>query len=769
MQNTKMYTPAKQTKKTTGVLNNSSPRSMNNSVSGVPSSILVGGRNSILKRLERGHNRTPRKTARMLGSDGKEINPLAMFQAELGVVPSSAGRFFLGETFFSSGSDHMKSTSSFTVHSSSSFVGSSLQSNMSAIASLTNESEDSSQKLDIPINPPEVLKENDNIEQTVTEEMLDEVAEICLTETDTISLLDIPSSIFVTEDADDAGVIKEKNNQYAELCKNRIGNDNYLEESAQTFSGAPKDKHTQSDKIAKEDKGMIATTWDIYDSFFDQNKSPDNDKDDYTESSVGTSKDQEKSGEKSGSSSSYTVATDSTDRGSLFELEMCGRSLNTELDPQLILSESFRHSLFVMERIVVGKIFQPKLAAYRQLPILKDPDSTAKPGTEEQSEEGEESASSPSLEYLWAFSCELTKGCNITSMAWNKINPNILAVAYGDFDLSNCKPSLICCWSLKNPMWPERVFHCDSWVTSLDFSAINPSQLAVGMYDGTLAIYDVQRQNNNARIADSSKCSERHLHPVWQVNWIKEETLFLREGGAEALISVSADGRITMWSLLNNGLGGRDLMELKSTQNTKKKRKAAGTKTKTECFLSVLTRGLCLDIHPTDSCIYLVGTSEGLIHKCSLSNSQNVLETYQKDLCPVNHIEWSPFSSDVFLSCSSDQIQLWKQDYFTPVFSFTSTQEVVKTIRWSPNWPTIFAAIIGRQLEIWDLDSNILAPTIVHHAAPGVKLMSLLFTTGTDCVFLGDSDGQITVYQLKNLSVGKGEKVETLDDVIQHI
>lgn len=55
--------------------------------------------------------------------------------------------------------------------------------------------------------------------------------------------------------------------------------------------------------------GMIATTWDIYDSFFDQNKSPDNDKDDYTESSVGTSKDQEKSGEKSGSSSSYTVAT----------------------------------------------------------------------------------------------------------------------------------------------------------------------------------------------------------------------------------------------------------------------------------------------------------------------------------------------------------------------------------------------------------------------------------------------------------------------------
>lgn len=43
-----------------------------------------------------------------------------------------------------------------------------------------------------------------------------------------------------------------------------------------------------------------------------------------------------------------------------------------------------------------------------------------KPATEEQSEEGDEGSSAPTLERLWAFSCELTKGRNITSMAWNK-------------------------------------------------------------------------------------------------------------------------------------------------------------------------------------------------------------------------------------------------------------------------------------------------------------------------------------------------------------
>lgn len=53
----------------------------------------------------------------------------------------------------------------------------------------------------------EVLMKRDNVKQHVTEEMLDEIVEICLSETDTISLLDIPST-FVSEDTNDAEAIK---------------------------------------------------------------------------------------------------------------------------------------------------------------------------------------------------------------------------------------------------------------------------------------------------------------------------------------------------------------------------------------------------------------------------------------------------------------------------------------------------------------------------------------------------------------------------------
>lgn len=61
----------------------------------------------------------------------------------------------------------------------------------------------------------------------------------------------------------------------------------------------------------------------------------------------------------------------------------------------------------------------------------------------------------------------------------------------------------LCCCHVSPLQWPERVIHCDSAVTSLDFSANNPSQLAVGMQDGSIAIHSVQSQDKNTRVISS--------------------------------------------------------------------------------------------------------------------------------------------------------------------------------------------------------------------------------------------------------------------------
>ncbi|KAL7402638.1 hypothetical protein ABVT39_017820 [Epinephelus coioides] len=712
--------------------------------------------------LDTSTSKASRREVKVLDNDGKNVTPQPLYHAEPRDMPSKPGRLFLHEISPGSGSDHWNTNSSSSTPFCSSFMGSTLLSKFSTTTSLTKETEDSVPKPDIPINPPalsEVPMKRDSVQQHVTEEMLDEEMEICLTETDTISLLDIPNTS-VSEDADDAEDIQETNIRYAALCKNKMGNDKYVAHSMQTFTGAPKSKETQTDTLSMTNEGTIVTIWDIHDSFCGQNETQnESEMADSPESTVNTSKCQEKRGERSSSA----VSTDKSSTMSLLlEKELSGSSIDAESDPQLIMmSESFQHSLLVMERSIVANIFQPKLAAYRQLPILKDSDSAVKPRTKDQSRKVEESSLSPTLERLWAFSCELTRGCNITSMAWNKKNQDLLAVGYGSYDSKNQTPGLVCSWSLKNPTWPERVFHCHSCVTALDYSDNSPGQLAVGMYDGTVAIYDIQSRTTPC-IANSSECYKKHLHPVWQVKWITpcQKTLL---SGEEALVSLSADSRIAKWILSGNGLDCIDLLKLKKTHNCKQK----AEENKTELSLSATTSGLCLDFHPTASSIYLVGTLDGLICKGSISNSQHFLDTYRKHALPVNHVEWSPFSSDVFLSCSSDwTIKLWKQDLLTPMLSLTSAQKAVSAVRWSPNWSTIFAAISGQQVEIWDLTSSIQSPIIVHDAAAGVNMTSLLFTKGTDCVLVGDSDGQVTVYQLKNLSVGGGKQVDSLEDII---
>ncbi|XP_034468588.1 WD repeat-containing protein 78 isoform X3 [Hippoglossus hippoglossus] len=688
-------------------------------------SFSLGGGSKVL---EKSATHTPRQDARVLDEENNDVTPQPLYKADPGAVQVKGSRFFVEEICAESASDQITATGSFTRPFSRSLLGSSRISSQSTIDSMNEDIEETFSKRDMPINFPDVQGKKDTVKELVTEEMLKEVIDVYISETDSISLLDIPCYV-VSVDTDDAEVIIERNNQYAEVCRNRMGNDR----SMQTLNEAVKNKHVQID-------GMVMVD---------------------TDAVLGISRGAER-GMSLGSTASIASAA-----SSLKDVEVVGNTLNSESDLQLIMhSEKFQYCLLVMERGILGNIFQPNLAVYRQLPALEDPDSPVKPGTMEQRKEDAESCGSPALQRLWTFSCELSRGRSVSSMAWNKKNPDLLAVGYGELVSSDLKPGLVCCWSLKNPTWPERVVHCDSAVTSLDFSANNPSQLAVGMHDGSIAIYDVQSQDKKWHVISSSECPKKHLGPVRQLRWTQQKLSLTGEEKVEVLFSVAADGRISIWFVLNSGLDCIDLMKLKRIHNMKKK--AGRNKDKTESVLSALTPGLCFDFHPTDSSLYLAGTWDGHIHKCSCSNSQQFLETFRKHFCPVNCVAWCPLSPDVFLSCSSDwTIQLWKQDHLHPVLGFTSTQRAVYDIKWSPKWATVFGAVNEGQLEIWDLNSSVLDPVAVQPAATSVMMRSLLFALHTDCVLVGDSDGQVTVYQLKNLSVGESSQVDILEDLIR--
>ena len=67
-----------------------------------------------------------------------------------------------------------------------------------------------------------------------------------------------------------------------------------------------------------------------------------------------------------------------------------------------------------------------------------------------------------SLLPLWKFYTERCKHKHVTSLCWNPQYNDLFAVGFGSFDFLHQSSGLVCCYSLKNPSYPEYVFGTDS-------------------------------------------------------------------------------------------------------------------------------------------------------------------------------------------------------------------------------------------------------------------------------------------------------------------
>ncbi|ELK06237.1 WD repeat-containing protein 78 [Pteropus alecto] len=554
-----------------------------------------------------------------------------------------------------------------------------------------------------------------------------------------------------------------------QLTRSVLGSSMVSKSSASTSESIAEDLEEPSFKRERlaSFTGIMATTWDLYDSYNALELSSVPVKQSIIDSSSKgnvPSKDRDQRGPGS-------TTDKNSEASSLMDIEnvILAKMHDDEEDHSdaIFKSEKFHQDLFFMERVLMENIFQPKLAAYRQLPVLKEPEpeepedflegeileeveEEVKKEEEEEIEIGAEQSTIPAnLERLWSFSCDLTKGLNVSSLSWNKINPDLLAVGYGHFGFKEQKKGLACCWSIKNPMWPERIYQSPYGVTAVDFSIGAPNLLAVGYYNGTIAVYNVQ-SNSNVPVLDSSESPQKHLGPVWQLQWIEQDRGTTGDDKREILVSISADGRISKW-VIRKGLDCHDLMRLRRTTASSNK-KGGEKEKKGEALISRQAPGMCFAFHPKDTNIYLAGTEEGHIHKCSCSYNEQYLDTYKGHKGPVYKIAWNPFCLDVFLSCSADWgVIIWQQENLKPFLSFYPTTHVVYDVAWSPKSSYIFAAANESRVEIWDLHISTLDPLIVNVANPGIKFTTVLFAKQTDCLLVGDNDGQVAVYELRNM------------------
>jgi WD40 repeat protein len=116
------------------------------------------------------------------------------------------------------------------------------------------------------------------------------------------------------------------------------------------------------------------------------------------------------------------------------------------------------------------------------------------------------------------------------------------------------------------------------------------------MYDGSVAVFDVQRSGEDSE-ASALESDFKHLDPVWGVQWI-----YQGDDRGESIVSVSSDGRVLQWSIKKG---------LEHTELTKLKRSSIKVDQKSETILTRQARGLCIDFTPNDPNTYLVGTEDG--------------------------------------------------------------------------------------------------------------------------------------------------------------
>lgn len=336
---------------------------------------------------------------------------------------------------------------------------------------------------------------------------------------------------------------------------------------------------------------------------------------------------------------------------------------------------------------------------------------------------------------LWHFRAEKGRKKTVTCIAWNPEFPDLFAVGYGSYDFAKpCPTGVICCFSLKNPSYPEYVFTTDSGVMCLDFHPQHASLLAVGLYDGTVMIFDVRAKINKPIFQSTIKTS-KHTDPVWQVHWQAEDL-------AKNLnfFSVSSDGRVTNWTLSKNELQYTNVMELKLN---------SASNPAADASLIGLAGGCCFDFNRISGHLFLVGTEEGRIHKCSKAYNSQYLETYDGHRMAVYGVKWNPFHPGVFLSCSADwTVKLWEHTNRFPVMTF-DLGNAVGDIAWSPYSSTVFAAITDDgKVVVFDLAENKHEPLCEQQVVKKSKLTHIAFNPKHPVLLVGDDKGTINSLKL---------------------
>uniref|UniRef100_A0A8C6UDR7 Dynein, axonemal, intermediate chain 1, paralog 2 n=1 Tax=Neogobius melanostomus TaxID=47308 RepID=A0A8C6UDR7_9GOBI len=363
----------------------------------------------------------------------------------------------------------------------------------------------------------------------------------------------------------------------------------------------------------------------------------------------------------------------------------------------------------ILERMVNQNIFDPILQDFK---YFEDP-------ADEGRQEG-------TLLPLWKFQFDKAKKLSVTALCWNKKYPDLFAVGMGSYEFNRQSRGMLLFYSLKNPSHPEYFFPTWSGVLCLDVHEQRPHLAAAGLYDGSVAVFNLRDCGGQQAAYRSTAKTGKHTDPVWQVRWQNDDM-----DNNHNFYSVSSDGRVACWTLV----------KVRATDGHRW--------AQDKCFVALLSCLTSFDFHKQIDFLFLVGSEKGNIYKCSKSYSGQYLDVYKAHVMAVDTVKWNRFHPKVFMSCSSDwTVKIWDHTISSAMFTF-DLRSAVGDVSWAPYSSTAFSAVTtdGR-IHVFDLSINKHQALCQQQVTAKKHLTHVQFNPLHPIIITGDDRGHVCCFKL---------------------
>ncbi|XP_041976860.1 dynein axonemal intermediate chain 4 [Aricia agestis] len=548
---------------------------------------------------------------------------------------------------------------------------------------------------------------------------------IVLKETETTPLFELPS--LSCEKGTPEGIAVEQDNEYYQYITVGKGrNRKTVNEETQTNACITQTRFTLASRPQKKNAATFASLWDMHDTYAKlavvEVEEPQDDMVLYPTTAA-----------------KYLRRKRNVDKG---ENEHRGKTFE-----EVSGMTQFRDALLLTERVLANMEYADAQKKFRGL-VSMNPLSL-------------DLVYIYSMEPLWTLKCEEADGRTLTSFSFNPKNKNILAVGYGKFTYAETCTGLICVWCTKNPRRPERIYNFPSPVTSVDFSELNPNWLACGFSNGDIVVLDVTSYSIKI-VSRSKRDTNPCFEPIWSVSWR------ILDKDSQCLITTCQDGRINRFTTTKtHDFLCSPMMRLATVEGKLKGLQIPKLCIKEDVPIVMNPGALCVKWHPRMEHIYLVGTDDGCVHKCSTHYMNQHMMVFRAHSGPIYSIDVSPFVSHLIATCGADgAVRLWLEGVDEVILTLNCPAAVYE-IAFCPVNSTIIIAASGNVLSIWDLRRKT-HNACAEYTFPGQAVLTrIAFSPLGDNVFVGDTLGRLHTFHLEDTPIPPFYQRQLLDETIK--